>query len=329
MMDKLFELRNLKVLFYSNSKMLKAIEGIDIDIYKGESVAIVGESGCGKSVTCKSILRLLPDNAFYKADKLSYYKNDKEIDIRSLSPKELLRIRGEEISMIFQDSNTSLNPVLTIGEQISEMFTCHLGLREKEAKAKSIELLKLVGIPEAEKRYNSYPHELSGGQKQRIMIAISFALNPSLILADEPTTALDVTIQKQILDLLTNLVKKENKALLLITHDLGLVRKYTDRLYIMYCGKIVESGYTKDILSNPKHPYTKGLLDTVLSINQKEDKFITIKNNVPSPLNKPEGCHFNNRCPYAIDKCLKVMPKLTKLKDREVRCHLIGDNDDL
>ena len=320
-MEKIYEIENLKVLFHVNGNFLRAIEGIDLVINKGESVAIVGESGCGKSVTCQAMLGLLPFSAFMSADKLNFYTtNNNVINMAKLSQKEYLKIRGKEISFIFQDPNTALNPVLTIGEQLDEMFIYHLNLNKKEAKKRSIKLLKEIGIPEAEKRYYAYPHEFSGGQKQRIVIAIAFSLNPKLILADEPTTALDVTVQKQILDLLTELKTKHQTSVLLITHDLGLVRKYSDRLYVMYCGKIVETGNTLEVLNNPMHPYTQGLLDSIPTLDEEITEFKQIKNNVPSPLAKPKGCYFCNRCPYAKELCFSYQAPLKKIENRMVRC---------
>ena len=319
-MEKIYEIKNLKVLFHVNGNFLKAIEGIDLVINKAESVAVVGESGCGKSVTCQAMLGLLPFSAFMKADKLNYYLDDNTINMAQLSQKELLKIRGKEISFIFQDPNTALNPVLSIGEQLDEMFIYHLNLNKKEAKERSIKLLKEIGIPEADKRYYAFPHEFSGGQKQRIVIAIAFSLKPKLILADEPTTALDVTIQKQILDLLMELKVKNRTSLLLITHDLGLVRKYSDRLYVMYCGKIVETGNTLEILNSPLHPYTEGLLDSIFTLDGRVEEFKQIKNNVPSPLDKPKGCYFCNRCPYAHKVCFFQQPPLIKVESRQVRC---------
>lgn len=324
----IYEIKNLKVIFSINNKYLKAVEGIDIEIHQGEVVAIVGESGCGKSVTCKAMLGLLPYNAFMSADKLVYFKDDKEISINNLNQKEWLKIRGEEISLIFQDPNTSLNPVLTIGEQISEMFIYHKKMSKSEAKEKSIKLLEEIGIPNARKRYDAYPHEFSGGQKQRIMIAIAFSLNPRLILADEPTTALDVTIQKQILDLLMELKNKYNTSVVLITHDLGLVRRYADRMYVMYSGKIVEKGQAKDLLDNPSHPYTKGLLESVPTFHNKGENFNPIKGNVPSALDKPSGCFFHNRCPYTKEICKNYMPPLKEMKDKSVACWLGWNKDE-
>lgn len=326
---KIFDVQNLKVMFFVNGKFLKAVEGIDLEINSGEIVGLVGESGCGKSITCQSMMKLLPPGAFMKADKLEYNNGKKTINILDIKESDMLKIRGEEIALIAQDPNTSLNPVLTIGEQIDEMFIYHLKMKKKEAKARTIELLEKVGIPDAEKRYKAFPHELSGGQKQRIIIAIAFSLNPNLILADEPTTALDVTVQKQILDLLLDLTKKENKALLLITHDLGLVRKYCDKLYVMYSGKIVEYGDAKAVLNDPKHPYTKALLEAVPSIEVADNTMQPIMGNVLSPFNKPKGCYFASRCKYCSEKCLNSRPKKSSRDTGFVKCHLYdGEKDE-
>lgn len=320
MEDLIYKIRNLKVAFYSSNSFVKAVEGIDIDIPKAKRIAIVGESGCGKSVTCYSILNLLGVGSFTKADKMEFYDDDKVIDIIN-SPKNVLEdIRGNKISMIFQDPNSSLNPVLTIGEQIDEVLISHLKLNRNDAKNKTIDLLKMVGIPDSEKRYSSYPHEMSGGQKQRVIIAMAMACNPKLLLADEPTTALDVTVQKQILDLIDSLVKENNMSLLLITHDLGVVRNYSDYIYVMYCGKIVEEGNTKDVLENPLHPYTRALIDTIPHLGEKKERFLSIPNFVPSPLNKPSGCYFSNRCEYCTKLCESKMPPLSINDHRKTRC---------
>lgn len=326
MKRKIYNIENLKIIFHSNDSFIKAVEGISLHINEGESVAIVGESGCGKSVTALSMMHLLSFGSFMRADKMEYLYNDEYIDIQNLSNDELLNIRGNEISMVFQDPNSSLNPVMTVGEQISETIIAHKKVSKEEAKKQAIQLLKSVGIADSEKRYNSYPHELSGGQKQRVLIAIATSCNPKLILADEPTTALDVTVQKQILDLITDLRKENNTALLLITHDLGVVRNYSDRIYVMYCGKIVEEGNTLDILNNPMHPYTIGLLETIPSISQKQKRFIQIPKNVPSPMNKPSGCYFKDRCKYASKIC-DNNPPLVKVDNRCVRCWRVLDNE--
>lgn len=321
-MKKIFDIKNLKIIFHSNDKFLKAVEGIDLEIFENESVAIVGESGCGKSVTALSMMQLLKFGAFVRADKMDFLYNDEYVDINKLDKQELLNIRGEEISMVFQDPNTSLNPVLTVGEQISEMFIYHRKMKKEEAKLQTIELMKKVGINNSESRYDNFPHQFSGGQKQRILIAIAVSLKPKLIIADEPTTALDVTVGKQVLDLIKTQQKENNSSLLLITHDLGIVKNYTDRIYVMYCGKIVESGLTKDVLSNPKHSYTKALLSTIPKMNEKVDKFVQIPNNVPSPMNKPKGCYFSNRCKFCKEGlCTEMMPPLLKEEERQIRCH--------
>lgn len=320
-MKKLYDIKNLKIVFHSNNNFIKAVEGIDLDIYENESVGIVGESGCGKSVTALSMMKLLKMGAFVRSDKMDYLLNDEYVDINNIDNNKLQKIRGEEISMVFQDPNTSLNPVLTIGEQIAEMFIYHKNMDKKEARAESVILLEKVGIKDANVRFDDYPHQFSGGQKQRILIAIAVALKPKLIIADEPTTALDVTVAKQVLDLIKERQKENNSSLLLITHDLGIVKNYTDRIYVMYCGKIVESGPTKEVLENPKHSYTKALLSTIPTMKEKVGKFVQIPNNVPSPMNKPNGCYFSNRCAGCKVVCTKVMPPLIEEDGRKVRCH--------
>ncbi|MFI3251916.1 MAG: dipeptide/oligopeptide/nickel ABC transporter permease/ATP-binding protein [bacterium] len=319
---KIYDIKNLKILFHSNDQFLKAVEGIDLEIYENESIGIVGESGCGKSVTALSMMKLLKFGSFVNADKMEFMSSDGLVDINKLDNKDLNKIRGDEISMVFQDPNTSLNPVLTVGEQIAEMFIYHKSMDKEAAKLEAIELLKQVGIPDPEKRFDQFPHQFSGGQKQRILIAIAVSLKPKLIIADEPTTALDVTVAKQVLDLIKEKQKENNSSLLLITHDLGIVKNYTDRIYVMYCGKIVESGPTKEVLENPKHSYTKALLSTIPTMNKKVDKFVQIPNTVPSPMNKPTGCYFSNRCSFCNpDICTKSMPEITTEDGRTVRCH--------
>ena len=263
--------------------------------------------------------------AFMKADKLEL----NGLDIRELPDKKMQNIRGSQISMIFQDALTALNPVMTVGKQIDEIFIRHQGLKKKEAKAASIEALRLVGVPSPEKRYSDFPHELSGGMRQRVLIAMAFACDPKLIIADEPTTALDVTIQAQVLDLLKKLQREHQTSLILITHDLSVVAHMADTVYVMYCGKIVEKAPLRPLFKEPLHPYTEGLLGAVPKLSDEHHEFIQIPDSVPNPMFKPEGCYFHPRCAYCTDKCRKQMPPLVKRADgREIRCwHPLDDKD--
>ena len=316
--DKVLDMQNLKVVFPNPKGFIRAVEGINLEIGKGKCVALVGESGCGKSVTSLSIMKLLGNTpAVVRADKMTLCGED----ITNLTDKEMQKLRGEKISMVFQDALSALNPVMTIGKQIDEIFHRHMKISKKEAKQRSIEALKLVGVPDAEVRYKSYPHQLSGGMRQRVLIAMAFACNPELIIADEPTTALDVTIQAQVLDVLSNLQKERGTSLLLITHDLSVVVNMADEIYVMYSGKIVERASTYDLFKNPMHPYTKGLIASVAKMGDEKGKFVQIPDSLPNPMNKPQGCYFHPRCPYATDKCREAMPPMEKLSGgREVRC---------
>ncbi len=318
------DIKNLKILFRSEDGFVRAVEGVDISVGEGEKVAIVGESGCGKSVTVLSCIKLLnTPPAYIKADKFDFISRDGTVhNILQKSENEMLPLRAEELAMIFQDPSTFLNPVMTIGEQLDEVFIYHKKMKPKEARMHSLEMMKKVGIPDPEMRAEQYPHELSGGLKQRILIAMATSLSPRLLIADEPTTALDVTIQAQILELISDRCEKENMSLLMITHDLGVVRQMADRVYVMYCGKIVEQGTVDEILSNPQHPYTKALIDTIPSLDSEVERFVQIPHNVPHPMNKPSGCYFSNRCAYCTELCKKQMPPLFERENgRKVRCH--------
>lgn len=317
------DIKNLKILFRSEEGFVRAVEGVDISVGEGEKVAIVGESGCGKSVTGLACMKLLnTPPAYIKADRFEFVSPDgKTHSILEKSENEMLSLRAEEMAMIFQDPSTFLNPVMTIGEQLDEVFIYHKKMKPKEARLHSIEMMKKVGIPDPEMRAEQYPHELSGGLKQRILIAMATSLSPRFLIADEPTTALDVTIQAQILALISERCEKENMSLLMITHDLGVVREMADRVYVMYCGKIVEQGTVDEILKYPQHPYTKALIDTIPSLDSKVERFVQIPHNVPHPMNKPDGCYFSNRCSYCTELCMKQMPPLFDRGDgRKVRC---------
>lgn len=323
MPEKVLDIKNLKVIFPGEQGIIRAVEGIDLTIPRGKCVALVGESGCGKSVTSLAAMKLLGGSgAAVRVDKMELCG----ADIRNLTDKEMQKLRGKNISMIFQDALSALNPVMTVGKQLDEVFIRHLRISKKEAKERSIEALKLVGVPDPAVRYKSYPHELSGGMRQRVLIAMAFACNPDLIIADEPTTALDVTIQAQVLSVLKDLQKQYNSALLLITHDLSVVVHMADEIYVMYSGKIVERATPRELFTDPKHPYTKGLIASVAKMDDKKEEFVQIPDTLPNPMKKPEGCYFHPRCPYAMEECRKQMPPLRTMEEgRQVRCWLYGE----
>lgn len=320
MAENVLDIKNLKVVFPTAMGLVRAVEGIDLEIPKGKCVALVGESGCGKSVTSLASMKLLGEkNAVVRVDKMELCGQD----IHGLSEKQMQNLRGKNVSMIFQDALSALNPVMTVGKQLDEIFIRHLKISKKEAKEYSIKAMKLVGVSDAETRYRSYPHELSGGMRQRILIAMAFACNPDLIIADEPTTALDVTIQAQVLKVLSDLQKSHGTSLLLITHDLSVVVHMADEIYVMYCGKIVERASTKQLFKNPMHPYTKGLIASVAKMGDEKGTFVQIPDSLPSPMNKPQGCYFHPRCAYAMEKCKKCMPPIRTMEDgRQLRCWL-------
>lgn len=313
----LIEITDLKTYFYTEDGVVPAVDGVSFKINKGETLAIVGESGSGKSVTSLSIMRLVqPPGKIINGDIV--FNGESLLD---KSDAEMRAIRGNKISMIFQEPMTSLNPVYRVGDQISESLILHQGMSKKEALEQSVKLLKLVGIPEAERRVKQYPHELSGGMRQRVMIAMALACRPELLIADEPTTALDVTIQNQILELMKELKEKTNTSILLITHDLGVVAEMADRVVVMYAGQIVEQGDVYTIFENPKHPYTEGLLRSMPSYGKRTDKLHVIEGVVPNPLRLPKGCRFAPRCQYATELCHAEMPEIIQVaEDEVVRC---------
>jgi peptide/nickel transport system ATP-binding protein/oligopeptide transport system ATP-binding protein len=316
--DTIVSVENLKTYFYTEDGTVPAIDGVSFEVKRGETLAIVGESGSGKSVTSLSIMRLIPQPPG-KIVNGDIKFNGESLLIKS--EKEMRSIRGNRISMIFQEPMTSLNPVYKIGDQISESIIIHQKKTKKEALAEAINLLNLVGIPEPERRINQYPHELSGGMRQRVMIAIALACQPELLIADEPTTALDVTIQNQILQLMKTLKQKINMSIMLITHDLGVVAEMADSVVVMYAGQVVEQGDVFTIFENPKHPYTEGLLKSMPSAEKRVGKLYAIEGVVPNPLNLPVGCRFAARCEYATALCYDVMPDIQKIGNEEaVRC---------
>ncbi|ULT57921.1 ABC transporter ATP-binding protein [Neobacillus drentensis] len=320
-MSHILQIKDLKVSFQSGKKLLPAIDGISFDLKEGEILGIVGESGSGKSVTSLAAMGLIPSPPG-KMEKGQIIFEGK--DLRHNTEKEWRKVRGNQISMIFQEPMTSLNPLFTIGNQLMEAIKLHTNLSKREALVRGIELLRLVGIPRAEGILKEYPHQLSGGMRQRIMIAMAMACNPKVLIADEPTTALDVTIQAQILALMKDLNKKTNTSIILITHDLGVVAEICERVIVMYAGQIVEQGDVRTILKNPRHPYTKGLLKSVPELSGKKERLYSIPGTVPMPGTIQHGCRFAPRCSEAFSRCQEEEPKLRKMENdkHEVRCFL-------
>jgi len=316
--NTILQVKDLRTHFSTEDGLVKAVDGVSFDLDKRETLAIVGESGSGKSVTSLSIMRLVGEQKNEIVTGEIIYDNK---NILELSEKNMQGMRGNEISMIFQEPMTSLNPVFTVGNQVGEVLRIHQGMGKKQAREKSIEMLEIVGIPNPEKRIDEYPHQLSGGMKQRVMIAIALACNPKILIADEPTTALDVTIQLQILKLMEELKEKFNTSIMLITHDLGVVAQLADNVMVMYAGKMVEYADVKSIYKDPLHPYTKGLLKSIPNIEEDVEKLNIIRGTVPSPFNLPKGCKFCTRCDEAKDICFVEEPITTVTDDnRKVRC---------
>ena len=311
-MEKILQVKDLELSFHTFAGEVKAIRGVNFDLYKGETLAIVGESGSGKSVTTKSIMRLLPENS-------AEFKNGEILfggrDLTKLKDKEMQKIRGKDISMIFQDPMTSLNPTMPIGRQITEPLLKHQKISKAEAKKVAIDLLRLVGMPSPELRMKQYPHQFSGGQRQRIVIAISLACNPQILIADEPTTALDVTIQAQILELMKDIQKETDSAIMFITHDLGVVANVADRVAVMYAGKIVEIGTTDDIFYNAKHPYTWGLLGSMPTLENDGEDLFAIPGSPPNMLHPPKGDAFAPRNKFALEIDKVMEPPMFKVSD--------------
>ena len=307
-MATLLDIKGLKTYFYTYSGVVKAVDGVTYDVQEGETLALVGESGCGKSVSALSVMRLVPDPPGKIVGGEVIFDGR---DLQKLSNTEMRNVRGHQISMVFQEPMTSLNPVLSIERQLTESLELHLGMGKTDAKAEAGRRLEQVGIPDPERRLKQYPHQFSGGMRQRVMIAMALSCNPKLIIADEPTTALDVTIQAQILELMKNLSKEFGVALIIITHNLGVVARYADRVNIMYAGKIIERGTAKEIYGNPRHPYTLGLLHSVPRLDlPRREKLEPIEGQPPDLANVPEGCSFRERCRYALDKCAVEEPPL-------------------
>jgi|SRR5699024_8120637 len=323
MKDKLLDIKDLKTYFFNEDSTVKAVDGISLNVKQGEILGLVGESGCGKSVTTLSALGLV--NSPGKVVNGEVFFDGK--DLTKLSEKEMRSIRGNDISMIFQEPLTSLNPSFTIGNQMSETIRKHQKVSKKQAKEISIEMLKKVDIPNPERQYKSFPHLLSGGMLQRVMIAMALSCNPKLLVADEPTTALDVTIQAQILKLIKNIKKDIEMAVILITHDLGVVAEMCDRVAVMYAGKIVEENDVIGLFKHPKHPYTQGLINSTPKINQDDYSLKSIKGNVPAPDKMPSGCKFHPRCPFAMDICKETPPELKQEQEAKVSCWLYQNKE--
>ncbi|HNR02877.1 MAG TPA: ABC transporter ATP-binding protein [Anaerolineaceae bacterium] len=327
--ETILEVRDLKTYFYTEDGVVKAVDGVDFSVRAGEVLGLVGESGCGKSVSSFSILRLVGVPGRIVAGEILFEGED----ILKLSKDEMVKMRGDRISMIFQQPQSSLNPVFRVGEQVAEVLQLHKGIKKQEAWKRAVELLTLVGIPDPEKKAFAYPHELSGGQAQRVMIAMALALSPKLLIADEPTTALDVTIQAQILDLISELREKTDTAVILITHDLGIIAEMADRVAVMYAGEIVEYADVEPIFDRPLHPYTQGLIGSIPVLGNVVDRLEVIPGLVPNLIDLPPGCRFEPRCllrqKHGLDICARREPRLVEVaKDHTVRCWLYCDSEE-
>ena len=314
--ENILEVENLQVSFHTYAGEVKAVRGVSFSLSRGETLAFVGESGCGKSVTAKSIMRLLkPPVAEIKPESKIICD---EKDVMKMSGKEIYALRGDEISMIFQDPMTSLNPTMKVGKQIMESLMLHRNMKKAEARKEAIRMLKMVNIPSAEKRVDNYPHEMSGGMRQRVMIAMALACNPKILIADEPTTALDVTIQAQILDLLKDLKDKINSSIMLITHDLGVVANMADYVVVMYAGRVIEKGTAREIFNHPAHPYTIGLMKSKPVVGKQVEELYNIPGNVPNPVNMPNYCYFRDRCEYCTKQCDGQYPPEIRINENHI-----------
>lgn len=323
-METLLEVHNLRTYFYTHRGIVKAVDAIDLTVSRGEIVGLAGESGSGKTVTALSIMRLVPFPGRILSGKVLF----KMEDLLTKDEKEMQKIRGKSISMIYQDPLTSLNPVYTIGDQIKEAILLHSKRGKREVKDKIIELLEMVGIPDPSVRANQYPHELSGGMRQRVVIAMAIANSPELLIADEPTTSLDVTTQAQILECIKNLTAKFRTSTVLISHNLGVIAEICERIFIMYAGKIVESGDAITIFKNPCHPYTLGLMQSIPRVDQRVSRFKEIPGEVPNMVDPPTGCRFHPRCPYVMEKCKKLVPPTVEVSSgHKVSCFKWGEED--
>jgi peptide/nickel transport system ATP-binding protein/oligopeptide transport system ATP-binding protein len=320
-MKELLKVKNLKTYFFTHEGTVKAVDEVSFSVNQGKTLGLVGESGCGKSVTALSIMRLIPNPPGKIVSGEIWFEGK---NLLKLDEKEIRKIRGKKISMIFQEPMTSLDPVFTIGHEIVEAIQLHQGLNRDEAKKKAIEALKIVGIPDVEKRIDHYPHQLSGGMRQRVMIAMALSCNPTLLIADEPTTALDVTIQAQILRLINDLKDKFGASVMLITHNLGVIAEMCDYVAVMYAGHIVEYTNVDTLFHNPLHPYTRGLHKSIPRLDLEVERLDTIKGLVPNLLNLPSGCPFHPRCDFCFKRCVEEMPELIEIEDSHlVKCHLV------
>ena len=316
----LLELHNLRTYFYTDTGVARSVDGESFHVGAGETVGVVGESGCGKSVTALSILRLVRAPGRVEAGSAIRFEGK---DLLALGERDMQHVRGNRIAMVFQEPMTALNPVFTVGDQIAEVARIHAGMSRRDAWQKAIEMLRLVGIPAPEQRASEYPHQLSGGMRQRVVIAMALVMNPALVIADEPTTALDVTIQAQILELLADLTKRLGTSILLITHDLGVVAENCSRVIVMYAGEVVEESVTRELFAHAHHPYTEGLLGAMPRVGGEAERLATIPGTVPPPTAWPDGCRFRDRCPYAWERCEREHPPLYQIGvGHTSRCHL-------
>ena len=323
MTTPLLEIENLHTFFHTDVGVARAVDGVSFAVGVGETVGVVGESGCGKSVTALSILRLVRPPGRIEAGSVMRFEGR---DLMSLDEREMQHVRGNRIAMVFQEPMTALNPVFTVGDQIGEVARIHAGMSKRDAWAKAVEMLKLVGIPAPEQRASEYPHQLSGGMRQRVVIAMALVMNPALVIADEPTTALDVTIQAQILELLDDLTRRLGTSVLLITHDLGVVAENCARVIVMYAGEVVEEAATTELFARAHHPYTEGLLGAMPRVGGERERLATIPGTVPPPTAWPVGCRFHDRCPYAWERCVTEHPPLYQIGAHHVsRCHLADE----
>ena len=320
MTEPLLEIEDLHTFFYTDTGVARAVDGVSFRVHAGETVGVVGESGCGKSVTALSILRLVrPPGRIEPGSHIRF----EGTDLMALDEHAMQKVRGNRIAMVFQEPMTALNPVFTVGDQIAEVARIHAGMSKRDAWAKAVEMLKLVGIPAPEQRASEYPHQLSGGMRQRVVIAMALVMNPALVIADEPTTALDVTIQAQILELMADLSRRLGTSVLLITHDLGVVAENCARVIVMYAGEVVEEATTATLFDAAHHPYTEGLLGAMPRVGGEAERLATIPGTVPPPTAWPTGCRFHDRCPYAWDRCAREHPPLYQIGGGHVsRCHL-------
>ena len=320
MPDALLEIENLHTFFYGESGVARAVDGVSFSVGAGETIGLVGESGCGKSVTALSVLRLVRPPGRIEAGSRILFEGR---DLVALDERQLRAVRGARIAMIFQEPMTALNPVFTVGEQIAEVVRIHSKTTRRQAWQRAVEMLQIVGIPAPAERAREYPHQLSGGMRQRVVIAMALVMNPALVIADEPTTALDVTIQAQILELLQRLQQRFGMSILLITHDLGVVAETVSRVLVMYGGEIVEEAAVKTLFAEAHHPYTEGLLAAMPRLGESRDRLRTIPGTVPPPTRWPDGCRFHDRCPYAWERCTREHPPLYQIGGGHVsRCHL-------